>query len=1024
MKSFAHISRSNAAKLWTHQKDAVKFSVDHLNSNSDTCLVRMPTGTGKTGVIASLTALSCSGSSLVITPWAYLRNQLIADIKERFWDKCGIQNPTRRVRELKPSVAEATLQSNPNAIFVTTFATLSTLRKEYSEAYELLAKTISFVIVDECHYEPAVGWGRSVKELNTKTILLTATPYRNDLKLFRITDPKSQCFHFTHEDAVSNNIIRDVKFEKLSCVNTDRLQTQTEIFLGRWISLLKSKSLPSSNPRAIICCKDVSDIEDVVTTLRSNKNSINAIGIHDRFQGRKEEYLYSSVPDPQEEDAAIWVHQNKLTEGFDDNRFCVTALFTSFSNDRKLIQQIGRILRKSGDDSKDACSLILSPKEISPQVEWESYRNFERDQELRSAQHYKEAVEKLLSLQPEIEYFSGRFLKKFDPSTLDSDAQVIVPPTAIVRKKVKSFDLSDYIENCTDTLNLEDATILGPNLNEPCQKRKDSALWVYASIANSSRAYRRSLYEIRLETHCVVVTKNYVFIADSAGNLPMEYIDEHTLPVGAGTLSKYFDESFTPTNASTQNTIPFDSSVRGVDIRGSNLSLISPSITDRIHICRTTRGYSNKERRYLNIGNGRVRKEADTVTLRDHDYKSFISWAKSTAKALDSSTAPSAFLSRYMPACDPPDKIDPGSISFDMFRSDVVFYIGGGDEQYLCQKASVEVSPKNGGSDTFLFKLSFLPVESVEDKKTDIDFHLKYKPEKRKFWITKEDSSSSITISDSTGIKPTAFSDYFNRNQDVITVCMKDGSSIYSGRNFYQIDYSYFEKYLLQLIEIPNDAPACKNEKGTEEEIKKLKANNTKQFPKGSLFSVISQNKIGLPFAPSTIICDDLGSEAADFVCVDFKSKSLAFVHAKANKGNSKISASALHDIVSQASKNIVYMSPNIESPKGVESWARGKKWNSTQIPRLFKHPAGQPTASALWKKIKRDIIDQPERNLYVVLATAGCVNKAELTKAIKDDSKRTAETSQLVHLLDGLNSQARQIGVSLLVKEIPFDKK
>jgi superfamily II DNA or RNA helicase len=1023
MTTFKHLKAAESEKLWKHQHEAVKFSVTHLNKTNETCLLRMPTGTGKTGVIAALTGLSCSGSSLVVTPWAYLRGQLISDLEKGFWEKCGIDNPGRKIKSLLPSSASTTLKSSINTTFVTTFSSLNTLRKDYPAVYKTLAKAISLVLVDECHYEPAVGWGRSVKELNAKTVLLTATPYRNDLKLFRISEPRKHSFHFSHEDAVKKNIIREVKFQKLNCKSTDSLNHQVDDFAAEWMSLLSAKKLPSPTPKAIICCRDVTAIESVVKRLRSKTHKLKVIGIHDRLKGRKESYLYSKVPSPESEGADIWVHQNKLTEGFDDNRFCVTALFTSFSNDRKLIQQVGRILRRNNDDIKKTKSIIFSPGDICSEEEWLSYREFEKDQELRSAKHYKEAVERLLELQPEIEYFDGRFLKRFSPSTLNRDPQVIVPPTAIVRKKSSTFKLNDYVENCTDTLNLEDATILGSNLDAPCQKSSKSALWVYASVANSRRAYKRSLYEIRLETHCVVVTTKFVFITDSAGNVPVEYLDMHTLPVGASTLSKFFDEDFTPTNASTQNTIPFESSVRGVDIRGSNLSLISPSLTDRIHICKTTRGYSTNERRYLNIGNGRVRKETDPLTLREHNYASFVSWAENTAKILDdASVSPSNFLSRYMPACDPPSNIEPDSISFDFFKSDVVFYIGGDSDPYICARSSVPVFMKNGSADSFVFSLSFSPKgsEGSDDEET-INFHLTYKPEKSKFWITKNDSSQSIAISDSLTEKTSAFSDYFNRNQDVLTICMKDGMCIYSGKYFYKVDYSYSEKHLLDLIEIPKSATVCKNEKGTKSQITRLKKNNVSTFPTKSLFRLIADEKIGLPFKSEIIICDDLASEAADFICVSFKTKSLAFVHAKASKNNSKISASAFHDVVAQASKNIVYMSPTTDTPQGVKSWARNRKWNSTQVPRLVKHAVGQPTTMTLWKKIKNDIIDQPERNLYVVLATAGCVNKKVLTEAINDISKRTAETSQLVHLLDGLNSQSRQIGVSVLIKEIPF---
>src|SRR5205823_4048982 len=99
-------------------------------------------------------------------------------------------------------------------VIVATFTTLNDLRLHQSKVYEALADAVSLVVVDEGHYEPAVEWGKSVKGLRTKTVLLTATPYRNDLKLFRITNPKESTHHFTHKRAVAEEIIRDLRCEE------------------------------------------------------------------------------------------------------------------------------------------------------------------------------------------------------------------------------------------------------------------------------------------------------------------------------------------------------------------------------------------------------------------------------------------------------------------------------------------------------------------------------------------------------------------------------------------------------------------------------------------------------------------------------------------------------------------------------------------------------------------------------------------------------------------------------------------
>ena len=142
----------------------------------------------------------------------------------------------------------------------------------------------------------------------------------------------------------------------------------------------------------------------------------------------------------------------------------------------------------------------------------------------------------------------------------------------MVRTAGKEFSLKGYVEDCTDTLNTNDTVILGPDINMPCQWTDTFALWVYASVQNSRFLQNTSLYEVKLETHCVVVDGDFVFMTDSGGNFPAEYIDEHTGRVPPTQLSKFLDHTFRPTNVSVDSSIPYDTVIKGADLRGHNLS--------------------------------------------------------------------------------------------------------------------------------------------------------------------------------------------------------------------------------------------------------------------------------------------------------------------------------------------------------------------------------------------------------------------------------------------------------------------
>lgn len=249
---------------------------------------------------------------------------------------------------------------------------------------------------------------------------------------------------------------------------------------------------------------------------------------------------------------------------------------------------------------------------------------------------------------------------------------------------------------------------------------------------------------------------------------------------------------------------------------------------------------------------------------------------------------------------------------------------------------------------------------------------VEYQPSKGRFWFNKK-SGASVRVSmegeDESSSKGLA--EFLNQNQDIVLIGLDGGEIVYQGRNFYKIDYSYAENVLVDLIHRPVNAPPSKTEKGTKAEITTLRRSRRKTFPAGSLFRAIADELFKLPFTAELLICDDLGTECADFVGANFRRHQLGLIHAKPGSGE-KISASAFHEIVSQAMKNLVYLTRNAEVPKGIESWSRNAKWNRTNIPRLYRAPSSAPVRKELWNKLRSEIIDTSNPERFVVLVTTG----------------------------------------------------
>lgn len=1008
-------------RLWKHQIEALDFLISHLNAGPKLgpCLVRMPTGTGKTGVIAWLSMKSASGVTLVLVPWTNLREQMVESLRKGFWKSAAIAPPGLSVQTLLPSNAQTVLADKDIKVIVSSLAALTDLRRDDPPSYRALSQKIDLVIVDEGHYEPAVEWGKSVKELKKHTVLMTATPYRNDLKLFQISNAKKSVWQFRHHEAQRRQIIRSLDFESLGTGND--LNGLITNFVAYWKRVTKSNSLVSATPRAIICCSDAIAIETVVAGLKGN--GIAALGVHDRFSRDETKGHFHDVPSTDTK-AEVWVHQHKLVEGLDDHRFCCVALFCPIQNDRKLVQQVGRALRRHASDRNEKSAILLAPDEFDIKRTWDAYLEFEKNAELVTTEHYRKAIDQLLSSQPDAEYFNRRFRKRFDVHDLDRNPKVTVAPSVLVRALSNTFSFDEYVADCTDTLSMADAIILGSKPFAPCVQSVDYALWIYATVKNSRLLERYSLYEIRLEAHCAVVSGDYLLISDSAGNYPVEILEDHTSGLAPGRLSNLLDSTFTLTNLSVSSAIPFDNVVRGADIRGQDIGRIPASLTDRIQICRAARGASPAHgRRYVGMKRGRVRQELSTHQRKDYSIPDFVSWCHEVAKELSRSSSGNTVFDRYMQTCPPPTNLTARSICVDLVRMGTLLINGDGESMQVT-RSSAKLTQAHGTPNRYELSLEFERIGAPRVHITE-KLLIDYQPQKKRFWFRSNDSSQiRVDLDDPRIPGGRSLHDYLNANQDLVLIGLDGGEVVYQGRDFYAIDYRNAERTLLERIVTLTGAERCATEKGTQHQIKLAKGTGSTQkqstFAKGSIFNAIATEKRVIPFEEDLLICDDLNSECADFVAADLAGKKLALLHAKTG-GGSRISASAFHEVVAQAIKNLAYLTPNAETPKGAKSWKSDAFWNKTAVPRILKTPANAEQGARLWKRLKADIIDAPDGELHVVLVTAGCCDRTSLKDAVDTPSARTPETAQLFHLLEGLNGYARQLGVRLTVVDIPF---
>jgi hypothetical protein len=289
--------------LWEHQRRAIETVVAYLSADPhlperpnlrEAALLKLPTGTGKSGIIAVLArCLPSVNRTLVLTPRESLVDQMIDDVRFRFWghlgytiqegctftadaSEMGADLPDAYVETLLPSRGDRILQHVPaaaKAVLVGTYLALDLIRRRaHDKRPERVAKAkvaegilelladFDLVLVDEGHYEPAISWSKGVRDLNRATVLLSATPYRNDFKSFRVRG--QFVFNYPHRDAVTKHVIRETEFVAFEPRGHGSATDKFVVGLARQLPPLLVRARAWTNtPKIMIRAKDLDTLE-------------------------------------------------------------------------------------------------------------------------------------------------------------------------------------------------------------------------------------------------------------------------------------------------------------------------------------------------------------------------------------------------------------------------------------------------------------------------------------------------------------------------------------------------------------------------------------------------------------------------------------------------------------------------------------------------------------------------------------------------------------------------------------------
>ncbi|MCZ2722395.1 DEAD/DEAH box helicase family protein [Marinomonas sp. 15G1-11] len=877
---------------------ALSYLKKPLNEKANSCLISLPTGAGKSGVISIVAHKATQKRVLVLCHRRAVCDQLFKEIDGKF---CSDRVEGEVIK--RKTVYSDVNDTSKNGVYVSTFQKLQTFD---SNQLERLKQDID-LIIDEGHAEPSPVWSTLVRGIDAHKVVITATPYRNDLYQFDVTEDAS--YIYTFERALTDGVLKEPTFESIALAELSQKITQ----------FLKE----NDGTKCIIKCEKFEAINSFYDLLNDD---FSVLAIHEQFTKDERDNVRVSVPaNLKGSDYQVIIHQRKLDEGVDIPEAKLLVLAYAVNSGRELVQTIGRVVRLYGDIEP----IILEIESDANSQMWQNYRKFDRS--LDSADSVKKfiasldsnkLIERYLEAFPDVSYYGNRFVSKFNLNTFEPESSLNIPTASICfLNQSQGFSiklLSDHLYwRCNNAGEL--ARVFST----------ESGIHGVISIAfNKSRFLTdQFFFEPSLEiTLYKQLSNSVVAIYDSRGR---RFNGEKKLKFGSAvSLDKLLNvmslgESSSTKEASSKSISSARKRPESIAVKGRNLEQMADmqanaSYRSATMRCDTYDQYNKpKGSYYVGADSGRISDQKESSFTLDE----LNDWLTEMDSAISANiNINNALVHSYAKPISVDENFEAQSLIFDLteFESPISILIN--EELYTIDNSFLYLNYENGA----------LLVGGIEESRVLVNFKqdepcLEITPETEILYLLEGEEYQDIT-------------DFLNEH--LHKALLANGISFSNGK-FYQLTLPVADSFELGTSNLANVVIGLESligegldEKGYQNGAHQVVNGD---FSPDSIFYLVDQikanglanptkNQLG-PFASyipeaDLLINTDMGTEPADFI-VSSKNK-LAFVHAKCGKATKKpeSSAGALAEVGSQAIKNIeMLISGNTELKPS--NWSR-----------------------------------------------------------------------------------------------------
>jgi superfamily II DNA or RNA helicase len=981
--------------LWPHQDEAIDSIKAYLNAwkYDKAHLIKMPTGTGKTGVFACLCRVNYPGKNfLIVTPSTALKFQIINEVEVNFWGKIG-HDPSKLkskiIQDLLPTnIGNALVDFKSNTfVAVTTIQALQTIYRDQNVDFLQLKKLVEIIAFDEGHREPAFTWAETIRVFQKPTILFSATPYRNDYRLFNID--KSRYYYLDHQKCVVQNYLREVEIRKLNSKTTS-ITDFTNAIIKEWNVLhpLLTKS-GIATPKAIVRCESENTVRLITTELIKNK--VRAIGIHENF--KSQHGLFSEVPnEKQQQKCDFFVHQFKLIEGIDNPDFCVLFIYEPLRNSRSLIQQIGRIVRNV-KLTKNQKSFVYSMDTTPIDEQWQKYLQYDEDLSKRKNLYDVSDIMKVDESIKQV-YFDKKFRDVLIIGNSFDFGELQLPLRIGIFDNLDDISIDDLKETILCEWEKKDFNIISEHKPDA-----DSFLIAYIIFKNSPLLKDGLFVEQKLAVTFMRRIGKRIYFFDSESSY-CEDLYTMLSTINLEMLQKLFNDKKRITRLNLRNSNLDLTSLRTREIAAANLNSTSPDLNDHLFFATIFEGYTHSDftgedqRRYIGAKHSKV-SDFGSRRFELSEFNGWIEYIDNTLNASLNKFKDDALVNRYAQLIAVPSDTDPVNILIDIDQDELEAII---ETDIEIEDICVDIT---GG----LFMLNI--------NKNTYDVQISFEKKASRYTL----SSDAIATDFYSSSNKTDLIRYLNSNQ-AFRILTKNNGAIYSSNNFFLPKLNLQKNSIDLLFKSYSEIAVIDSEKGNA-----VKTVSGQNWHKDTLFGLISRQGNGYgnvnlknEFGFDYLVCDDLENpEIADFIGIDSTSKKLVFIHAKC--GSSKLSASAFAEVCSQATKNLDYMSPFFDRKpeENIKKWNRS--WSKKPIGKIKSRIIKGSCTPVQFYNLFRSIVTDPraKKEVWVMAGNTFDVNSFK-KEILKKPDKMKPQVLQLYYLIKATWSSVASIGAEFKV--------